>query len=251
MRVKRKQTRRSEPSFSRIFFKYFQIVITLLGIWSWRFKGFILMGLAAYLSGAWFFAPQQWAVSKVKIDAPPRQSQPIKSVLTPFLENGWLFLDRESVEFVLRNLPNVETAHVEKIFPSELQLQITEFTPIARWQKTPVSQMWLVSSKGELFHGETQQKLPIWRGNRLQLSELKTYFETAQSILQTQQLNIAELQVNAWGSWQITLQNGLLLEMGKDSQIQRLQRLLKWYPNLPPRALRLDLRYPHGIAVGF
>ncbi|MEY3219571.1 MAG: hypothetical protein RIT27_928 [Pseudomonadota bacterium] len=249
MRVKRPSARRSEPAFSEIFFKYFQVVITLLGIWSWRFKGFILLGFALYIGGSWAFSPQQWAISKVKIDAPARQASPIKSVLTPFLENGWLFLDQQSIETVLRNLPYVETAQVEKIFPDELRLQITEFNPVARWQKTPTHQMWLVSSTGQLFKGETSNPLPIWRGDISQLSQLKEQFEFAQAILEQRALKISELQINSWGSWRLVLQNGQFLKIGKD--FSRLQHFIKWYAKLPANAVGFDLRYPHGVAVSF
>jgi cell division protein FtsQ len=250
MRVKRThQARRPEPSFLTIFFQLIQelIVIGFLGFW--QIKWLILLGFSIYWGGAWLFSPQQWQISKVKIDAPARLGAPIKTVLTPFLENGWLFLDQHSVEIALKNLPHVETVKIEKIFPDELHLKITEFKPIARWQKTASDQMWLVSSTGELFKGETKENLPLWQGNISQLIELKEKFEEARVILETHQLKINTLQINAWGSWQLVLQNGLLIKIGKD--FSRLQWFIKWYPKLPTNAISFDLRYPHGIAVGF
>jgi len=249
MRVKRTQARRPEPSFSTIFFQFIQEVIFLVFSMIWKFKGLILLGFLIYAGGAWLFSPQQWQISKVKIDAPAHFGASIKTVLTPFLENGWLFLEQHSIEVVLKNLPNVETVKIEKIFPDELQLKITEFKPIARWQKSTSDQMWLVSSTGELFKGETKETLPLWQGDLSQLIELKEKFEDARMVLETHQLKINTLQINAWGSGQIILQNGLIIKIGKD--FSRLQQFVKSYPKLPPNAVSFDLRYPHGIAVGF
>lgn len=249
MRVKRTQAHRPEPSFLSIFFQFIQEVILLAFSGLLKIKWLILLGFLIYAGGAWLFSPQQWQISKVKIDAPARFGAPIKTVLMPFLENGWLFLEQHSIEVVLKNLPNVETVKVEKIFPDELHLQITEFKPIARWQKSTADQMWLVSSTGELFKGETKESLPLWQGNTLQPIELKEKFEEARAVLESHQLKINTLQINAWGSWQIILRNGLIIKIGKD--FSRLQQFVKSYPKLPPNAVSFDLRYPHGIAVGF
>jgi cell division protein FtsQ len=249
MRVKRTQARRPEPSFLTIFFQFIQEVIILTFLIIWKIKWLILLGFSIYWGGAWLFSPQQWQISKVKIDAPAHLGASIKTVLTPFLENGWLFLEQKSMEVVLKNLPHVETVKIEKIFPDELHLQITEFKPIARWQKNASDQMWLVSSTGELFKGETKENLPLWQGDISQLLELKERFEEARVILETHQLKINVLQINAWGSWQLVLHNGLLIKIGKD--FSRLQSFIKSYPKLPINAVSFDLRYPHGIAVGF
>lgn len=249
MRIKRKQARRPEPSNLTLFFQYFQRVIGSLIFGFWQIKWLILLGFLIYEGGAWFFSPQQWQISKVKIDAPVRLSAPIKMVLTPLLENGWLFLEQHSVEVVLRNLPNVETVKVEKHFPDELHLQITEFKAIARWQNTASDHRWLVSSNGELFKGDTKENLPLWRGEITQFSQLKETFEMAHALLEPYQLKINTLQINTWGSWQLVLHNGVLLKIGKD--FSRLQQFIKWYPKLPTNAISFDLRYPHGIAVVF
>jgi|WetSurMetagenome_2_1015567.scaffolds.fasta_scaffold67839_2 cell division protein FtsQ len=250
MRVKRSQARRQEPSIATIFFQFIQELILMISLEAWKVKWLILLGFLIYWGGEWFFSPQQWQISKVKIDAPAHLGAPIKTVLTPLLEQGWLFIDQHSVEAVLKNLPTVETVKVEKIFPDKLQLQLTEFKPIARWQDiSQDSPIWLVSSTGKLFRGEIHQDLPLWKGSILQLIELKEKFKESQALLETHHLKVNILQINTWGSWQLTLQNGLIVKIGKD--FSRLQYFIKWYPKFPPSASTLDLRYPHGVAVGF
>lgn len=244
MRVKRPHARRPEPSLLTIFFQFIQELIIILFLISWKIKWLILFTFSLSWGVTWFFSPQQWPISKVKIDAPAHVGASIKTILTPFLENGWLFLDQQSVEVVLKNLPKVETVTVEKIFPDELHLKLTEFKPIARW-----NQHWLVSSTGELFKAETKENLPLWKGDLSQLPELKAKFEEAQPLLNANHLQIHTFEVNAWGSWQLTLQNGLIIKIGRD--FSRLHYLMKLYPKLPRNAISFDLRYPHGIAVGF
>lgn len=244
MRVKRAQARRPEPLLLTVFFQFIQEVIILTVLILWKIKWLILLGFSIYWGGAWLFSPQQWQVSKVKVDAPAHFGGSIKTVLTPFLENGWLFLDQHSVEIALKNLPHVETVKIEKIFPDELHLKLTEFKPIARWNQT-----WLVSSTGELFRGNTKEELPFWKSDISQLHELKEKFEEAQTLLNANHLKIHTFEINAWGSWQLVLQNGLIIKIGKD--FSRLQQFTKWYSKLPTNAISFDLRYPHGIAVGF
>ena len=75
-----------------------------------------------------------------------------------------------------------------------------------------------------------------------------------QTILTGAALPIDELFLSERFAWQITLQNQVRLNLGRQEFIDRLQRFVDVYPLLKQdkRAVEyVDLRYDTGLAVGW
>jgi len=67
-------------------------------------------------------------------------------------------------------------------------------------------------------------------------------------------LNISSLVLNERRAWQIILDNGIRLELGKESLEERINRFFLLYKQLGNDAERvsyIDLRYDTGAAVGW
>jgi len=62
-----------------------------------------------------------------------------------------------------------------------------------------------------------------------------------------------EIALSDRGAWRLKLDDGQLLELGRDQMDERLQRFVAAYPRtiaqLPAARLRIDLRYPNGFTV--
>ncbi len=71
-------------------------------------------------------------------------------------------------------------------------------------------------------------------------------------VLQEVRLQPTEIVLSARRAWQVKLDNGMLLELGRVDTKQRLTRFVavaKLIPELSDRRGRADLRYPNGFAL--
>ena len=63
----------------------------------------------------------------------------------------------------------------------------------------------------------------------------------------------SQVQVSARGAWQIRLESGLTLELGRERVEPRLDRFIAFYDRTINQLQRkldyVDLRYPNGYAV--
>jgi cell division protein FtsQ len=69
---------------------------------------------------------------------------------------------------------------------------------------------------------------------------------------ETSPLKLAELRLSARRAWQLKLDNGSTLELGRNDGAQRLARFSRAYsqvPMLQAASARIDLRYQTGLAV--
>jgi cell division protein FtsQ len=65
---------------------------------------------------------------------------------------------------------------------------------------------------------------------------------------------ITSLVLNDRRAWQIILDNGIRLELGKESLEERIERFISLYKNLgsdTQRVSYIDLRYDTGASIGW
>lgn len=71
--------------------------------------------------------------------------------------------------------------------------------------------------------------------------------------LQPLNQSIAQISLSPRRAWQLRLENGVVLELGKDQVPQRLARFVEVYPyslaTLPAMPRYVDLRYRNGFAA--
>jgi cell division protein FtsQ len=63
---------------------------------------------------------------------------------------------------------------------------------------------------------------------------------------------LAELKLSPRGAWQVVLESGLVLELGRIDRVARLERFAAAWPRLAlhdPAPRYADLRYPNGFAL--
>jgi len=63
---------------------------------------------------------------------------------------------------------------------------------------------------------------------------------------------VAELRLSARGAWQLALDSGLTIELGRGDIHPRLERFVAAWPGLVARGVRTthaDLRYANGFAL--
>ena len=72
-------------------------------------------------------------------------------------------------------------------------------------------------------------------------------------------MSIDELVLSERFAWQLTLNDGVTLNLGREKRIERIQRFMDAYPQIKDQSNNknnqqvdyIDLRYDTGIAVGW
>jgi cell division protein FtsQ len=166
---------------------------------------------------------------------------------------GNLFgVDLDEARRAFEAAPWVRRATVRREWPDRLVAHVEEHTVLARW-----SDRRLVDIYGELFEGETDARLPRLGGPPGTEREVVRRYRTFRAVLAPLALEPVEVLLSARHAWQVTLANGLVLELGRDSGRQppeeRLARFVAAYPHAAAQLNRrldyVDLRYPNGFAI--
>ncbi|MFS1702029.1 cell division protein FtsQ/DivIB [Alteromonas sp. AMM-1] len=176
----------------------------------------------------------------LKLEKLIRQSQP----------GSFFALDVNDIHQLLEQQPWVYRASVRKQWPNRLKVYLVEQTPVARWNEDL-----MLNPYGESFNaeGKTLGLPKLFGPGGSEKTALEGY-NAMQSLLAGQNLAIAELSLSERYAWQVQLQNGIELNLGRQEFIDRLQRFVDVYPLLAkqPKAVKyVDLRYDTGLAVGW
>jgi cell division protein FtsQ len=182
----------------------------------------------------------------------------VEQVLPTALKGNFFSLNLEQVRGSLEKLPWVRKVDVRRIWPAKLEVRIEEHKPVARWGEGRGE---LVNSYGEVFAAGLPESeasvLPLLYGPLGTAQDvLKHYSEFVGSFAKVGEKPV-QLTLSPRLAWQLKLQNGMLVDIGREQQKApvgvRLQRFLEIYPEtVAQRAVRpvvVDLRYPNGFAM--
>lgn len=222
----------------------------------------ILAASAALLAAAavWLVRVPSLPVQQVVFAEPLAHTRrgEVEQVLPAALKGNFFSLNLETVRGALEKLPWVRKVEVRRIWPARLEVKVEEHRPVARWGE---SRGELVNSYGEVFAalaGEAElAALPLLFGPPGTAAEvLKRYGELIDSFKVISEKPV-QLILSPRLAWQLKLENGMLVDMGREQPKSpigvRLQRFIEVYPEtVAKRAVRpavVDLRYPNGFAV--
>ena len=163
------------------------------------------------------------------------------------LQGSFVSVNLEQVRQAYETLPWVKSALVRKIWPDRLVVELTEHVPAAAWN----AQL-MLDTRGELFPVRPHAGLPrIYAPDAMALEVAHRYGEFVQT-LAPMGLKIDSVQVSARHAWRLQLQNGLVLELGRERLGERMRRFVATYALVQARAGKvayIDLRYPNGLAI--
>lgn len=162
--------------------------------------------------------------------------------------NGTFFTLRlEQASAAFEKLPWVRVAQVRRVWPDRLQVTLEEHVALARWHGGG-----LVSVHGELFPATTHARLPTFAGPAGSSAEMARNYATFRDMLAAVGRTPVELRLSVRRAWQLTLDDGQVLELGRRDLLPRLARYVAAYrtivAHVPPGA-RIDLRYENGFAI--
>lgn len=157
-------------------------------------------------------------------------------------------VDLEATRAVFEKLPWVRRANVRRAWPDRLEVALEEHVPLARWHDFA-----LVNVQGEVFAAASPQPLPVLAGPEGSAAEVTRLYEDSRQALSAIGRKPVEVRLSSRRAWQIKLDDGQVLELGREEVLARLTRFIAVYPQiaaqLPASGARIDLRYPNGFAI--
>ncbi|XOV81066.1 MAG: cell division protein FtsQ/DivIB [Aestuariibacter sp.] len=177
-----------------------------------------------------------------KIEKQIRRRQPV----------SFFRIDVNQAHQDIEELPWVYQASVRKQWPDTLQVYVIEQAPVARWNGDS-----LLNRFGGTFTPDMDiNELPLpnlYGPGGSELTALQGY-KAMQGLLKRSGLQIEELFLSERYAWNVKLNNGVNLNLGRQEFMDRLQRFIDVFPLLKKHnksVSYVDLRYDTGLAVGW
>lgn len=157
-------------------------------------------------------------------------------------------LDIERLRNSFEKLPWVRRADVRRQWPDRVDVVIEEHKPLARWGTDA-----LVNTQGEVFHAAYESPLPTLSGPIGTSREVAIQYDIFRRNFSAIGREPLQVHLSPRRAWQVRLDNGLTLEVGREQVDARMARFLSAYAQtiapLGRRADSVDLRYSNGFAV--
>lgn len=172
----------------------------------------------------------------------------MEQVVRQTVSGSFFTVDLERTRRSFEQLAWVRKVSVRRLFPWGLEVTLEEHVPLARWNNTA-----LVNTYGEVFAGQSKLSLPDFNGEPDSSIQVAEMYAAMSRQLAALQRRIAQINLSPRYAWQLRLDNGMLLELGREQMQQRLARFVAVYPySLATMARKLnhvDLRYRNGFAA--
>lgn len=213
--------------------------------------GAFALFLLAFLQGeaesrGWF------SIAEIELEGEfDRISKPeLLSVYDELLGQSLLFSSVEDISLQASEPAWVDSVTVRKLWPNKLHFVITEEMPVANWRAGQI-----ITAQGEVISPLVSSGLPLpyLLGPVGMSRHVLEQFRLVSQVLASSDLKVKTLELEERGAWNIYFTNGLLVKLGRDEILSRLQRFIAVYKSdLSGRMARvdaIDARYPHGVAV--
>lgn len=214
----------------------------------------VLVGLfyAGFVLNDWLEDEQQVPVQQIVVSGDRQfiDDAVVKKLIRDKHPGSFFELDVEQVHHDLEALPWVYRASVRKRWPNSLNIYLVEQVAAAKWNSDL-----LLNQYGESFPAQAPGVvLPELFGPGGSEQTALQGYRAMQSLLDRAKLQISELTLSERFAWNIRLDNGVRLNLGRIEFVDRLQRFVDLYPLLLKEQKQLDyvdLRYDTGLAVGW
>lgn len=171
----------------------------------------------------------------------------VSYIVTREFRGNFFTLDLARVTQAFEKLPWVRHASLRRQWPDRLEVTLEEHVALARWAAGG-----LVNRQGEVFQAASDEPLPVFAGPEGSAREMAQQYEVFRATLAPAGLKPVAVSLNARRAWELKLDNGLVVALGRDQVTARLARFARHYAATVgrlPQVAYVDLRYPNGFAV--
>jgi cell division protein FtsQ len=166
---------------------------------------------------------------------------------------GLVRVDLDEISGGLRALPWIDAVAVQRAWPRGLKVDVREQSAIARWDDAG-----LINARGELFTSEARfvpPELPKLTGPDGSEAEVAARYLTMQGRLVEAGARLVALELDARGAWTLTLDNNVVVRLGREQLDERFERFASAAVRLVSERASdityVDMRYANGFAVGW
>ena len=177
----------------------------------------------------------------------------IEEAISAALSDGFLSANLSEIQQQIVALPWIDRANVVRRWPSQLDISVTEQVPAACW-----GERGLLNTRGELFVSDARHipaELPRLSGPSNQSAEIAKRYLAVREHLIPFGMDLRRLHMDARGAWEMTLQNGVVIRLGRREVDQRTELFLDVVAEIiTNRAADIDyvdMRYSNGFTIGW
>lgn len=207
----------------------------------------------------WFVSRPLFPLREVVVLTPPAQvtEAQLEYAARIAIDGNFFTVDLESVRATFEKLPWVRRAEVRRRWPDALELRLEEHQAVAYWTVSDSGDARLVNRQGEVFVAASNADMPQFDGPQGSSGWLLARFGEFSAMLQPLGLRLVGLALSAREAWQLRLDNGLVIVLGREQDksplAERLQRFIAVWPRVREQIdidIKVaDLRYPSGFAL--
>lgn len=172
----------------------------------------------------------------------------VEAIVKNELHGTFFTLNLAQLRGAFEKLPWVREVNLRRRWPSRLEVAVVEHVPLARWGNVA-----LVNTHGEVFQAAYDGKLPVFLGPPGTSKEIAIQYDFFRRHLSAIKAAPVMVQVTPRRAWQVRLEGGPTLELGRESVETRLARYIQVHERtigtLKRRIEYVDLRYANGFAV--
>jgi cell division protein FtsQ len=178
--------------------------------------------------------------------SPISLQQRVSKVVT----GGFFNINVETIQKVLLQEPWVKEVSVNRTWPDRITVTIREQIAIAQWGESG-----LMSSDAQIFYPDPAtfpDNQPIVIGPDSSVRQVMEYLLKIQKIL-PKDLIVNELILSERRSWYLKLSNGVVMRLGKDNVVGRIEKFFNYYSNKKINNVEqikyIDMRYTNGFVI--
>ena len=175
----------------------------------------------------------------------------IRTIAENYMHDGFFTVDLGSFENQLNDIPWIYRANIKRQWPSKLVIEISEQQAYFRWGENH-----LINKYAEVFYvGDTQQyaSLPLLIGVKGRERDLIDLYYKYSARFKQVGTDILKLKEDARYDKEITLVNGISINVGRektDKQIERCLYSFAMFTKAEREAIAsIDLRHSNGFAI--
>jgi cell division protein FtsQ len=240
---------KDHPSTSSLWFKKHRYGIGFL------FIVVASIGCVLYLTLSWMLDEHRLPLSKIVLQGDLRYvSAHDVQIAFANLDHIGTFMsqDIDELQRAVQVIPWIDHASIRKQWPDTIKVFLTEHHAKAIWNGIS-----LLDDQANIFNGD----VGLLDGEYVKLYgpddsalEVMNAWEKYNPKFKQLGMQITSLVLNERRAWQIILDNGIRLELGKESIEERIARFISLYTYFGSKAEKIsyiDLRYDTGAAVGW
>ena len=177
----------------------------------------------------------------------------IEEAISDEIDKGFLGADLDRIQSRIAAMPWIDQARVARRWPSRISIAVTEQVPAAIW-----GERGLLNTRGELFVTDARHipaELPRLSGPDDRSADVaRRYLDVREQLIPIG-LDLRRVHLDARGSWQMTLANGIEVRLGRRDVAARTDLFLVVVADIiTGRAADIDyvdMRYGNGFTIGW